>query len=32
LTFGEMAPDAKHAVSHRAIAFRRLVAGMLATR
>ncbi len=32
LTFGEMAPDAKHAVSHRAIAFRRLVDGMLAAR
>jgi len=30
LTFGEMAPDAKHAISHRAIAFRRLVDGMLA--
>jgi XTP/dITP diphosphohydrolase len=26
LTFGEMDPDAKHAVSHRAIAFRQLVA------
>ncbi|MEO5373060.1 MAG: RdgB/HAM1 family non-canonical purine NTP pyrophosphatase [Alphaproteobacteria bacterium] len=26
VTFGEMAPDAKHAISHRADAFRRLVA------
>lgn len=26
LTFGEMAPDAKHAISHRADAFRKLVA------
>jgi XTP/dITP diphosphohydrolase len=26
LTFGEMDPDAKHAVSHRAVAFRQLVA------
>jgi XTP/dITP diphosphohydrolase len=26
LTFGEMAPDAKHAISHRADAFRQLVA------
>ena len=25
LTFGEMEPDAKHAISHRAIAFRRLI-------
>jgi XTP/dITP diphosphohydrolase len=25
-TFGEMAPDAKHAISHRADAFRRLIA------
>lgn len=25
LTFGEMAPDAKHAISHRAIAFRTLI-------
>jgi XTP/dITP diphosphohydrolase len=25
LTFGEMAPEAKHAISHRAAAFRRLV-------
>jgi non-canonical purine NTP pyrophosphatase (RdgB/HAM1 family) len=30
LSFGEMAPDAKHAISHRAIAFRRLVDGLLA--
>ena len=27
LTFGEMAPEAKHAMSHRAEAFRQLVAG-----
>lgn len=27
-TFGEMEPEAKHAISHRAEAFRRLVAGM----
>ncbi len=27
-TFGEMAPDAKHAISHRADAFRQLVAGV----
>ncbi len=26
LTFGEMEPDAKHAISHRADAFRKLVA------
>jgi XTP/dITP diphosphohydrolase len=32
LTFGEMTPDAKHAISHRAIAFRRLVAGLLVAR
>ncbi|MEJ0072151.1 MAG: RdgB/HAM1 family non-canonical purine NTP pyrophosphatase [Pseudomonadota bacterium] len=30
LTFGEMEPAAKHAISHRAIAFRKLVAGLLA--
>ena len=30
LTFGEMEPAAKHAISHRAIAFRRLVDGLLA--
>jgi XTP/dITP diphosphohydrolase len=24
-TFGEMAPEAKHAISHRAVAFRRLI-------
>jgi len=29
-TFGEMAPDAKHAISHRADAFRKLVAGCFA--
>jgi XTP/dITP diphosphohydrolase len=29
-TFGEMAPAAKHAISHRAIAFRKLVAALLA--
>jgi XTP/dITP diphosphohydrolase len=29
LTFGEMEPAAKHAISHRAIAFRRLVDGVL---
>jgi XTP/dITP diphosphohydrolase len=28
-TFGEMAPDAKHAMSHRADAFRKLVAALL---
>jgi XTP/dITP diphosphohydrolase len=28
-TFGEMAPEAKHAVSHRARAFAQLVAGCL---
>jgi XTP/dITP diphosphohydrolase len=28
-TFGEMDPTAKHAISHRAIAFRRLVDGLL---
>ncbi|MDB5690621.1 MAG: non-canonical purine pyrophosphatase, RdgB/HAM1 family [Sphingomonas bacterium] len=27
-TFGEMAPDAKHAISHRAAAFRKLVAAI----
>ena len=27
LTFGEMAPDTKHAISHRADAFAQLVAG-----
>jgi XTP/dITP diphosphohydrolase len=32
LTFGEMEPTAKHAISHRAIAFRRLVDDLLATR
>jgi len=26
VTFGEMAPDAKHAISHRADAFTKLVA------
>jgi XTP/dITP diphosphohydrolase len=30
LTFGEMEPAAKHAISHRAIAFRRLVDALLA--
>ncbi|HEV2548784.1 MAG TPA: RdgB/HAM1 family non-canonical purine NTP pyrophosphatase [Stellaceae bacterium] len=30
LTFGEMAPEEKHAVSHRADAFRKLVAGAFA--
>ena len=30
LTFGEMDPDAKHAISHRAVAFRKLVAALLA--
>jgi XTP/dITP diphosphohydrolase len=30
LTFGEMEPAAKHAISHRAIAFRHLVDGLLA--
>ncbi len=30
LTFGEMEPAAKHAISHRAIAFRKLVDGVLA--
>ena len=29
-TFGEMEPTAKHAISHRAIAFRKLVDGLLA--
>jgi XTP/dITP diphosphohydrolase len=29
-TFGEMEPDAKHAISHRADAFRKLVAAVLA--
>jgi XTP/dITP diphosphohydrolase len=29
-TFGEMAPDAKHAISHRAVAFRKLVAACFA--
>ena len=29
LTFGEMNPDAKHAISHRADAFRKLVAALL---
>lgn len=29
LTFGEMDPDAKHAISHRADAFRKLVAAVL---
>lgn len=28
-TFGEMEPDAKHAISHRAVAFRKLVAAIL---
>jgi XTP/dITP diphosphohydrolase len=32
LTFGEMDPSAKHAISHRAIAFRKLVDGLLADR
>ncbi len=32
LTFGEMEPSAKHAISHRAIAFRKLVDGLLADR
>lgn len=30
LTFGEMAPDAKHAISHRADAFAKLIAGCFA--
>jgi XTP/dITP diphosphohydrolase len=30
LTFGEMAPEEKHAISHRADAFRKLVAGAFA--
>ena len=30
LTFGEMAPEEKHAISHRAAAFRKLVAGSFA--
>ncbi len=30
VTFGEMDPDAKHAISHRAEAFKRFVAGCLA--
>jgi XTP/dITP diphosphohydrolase len=30
LTFGEMAPEEKHAISHRADAFRKLVAGSFA--
>jgi XTP/dITP diphosphohydrolase len=29
LTFGEMEPAAKHAISHRAVAFRKLVAALL---
>jgi XTP/dITP diphosphohydrolase len=29
-TFGEMDPDAKHAISHRAVAFRKLAASCLA--
>lgn len=29
-TFGEIAPDAKHAISHRAAAFKKLVAALLA--
>ena len=29
ITFGEMDPDAKHAMSHRAVAFRQLVATCL---
>jgi XTP/dITP diphosphohydrolase len=29
LTFGEMEPDTKHAISHRAIAFRKLVDALL---
>jgi XTP/dITP diphosphohydrolase len=29
VTFGEMEPDAKHAISHRADAFRKLVAALL---
>lgn len=29
-TFGEMDPDEKHAISHRAVAFRQLLAGALA--
>lgn len=32
LTFGEMEPEAKHAMSHRADAFRQLVAGCFAPR
>jgi XTP/dITP diphosphohydrolase len=28
-TFGEMDPDAKHAMSHRAAAFRKLVAALI---
>jgi|APTNR8051073442_1049403.scaffolds.fasta_scaffold06569_6 XTP/dITP diphosphohydrolase len=31
ITFGEMEPDAKHAISHRADAFRQLVAACVAT-
>jgi len=27
-TFGEMEPDAKHAISHRAEAFKRLIAAL----
>lgn len=30
ITFGEMEPDAKHAISHRAMAFRQLVAACFA--
>ncbi len=30
ITFGEMEPDAKHAISHRAMAFRKLVAACFA--
>jgi XTP/dITP diphosphohydrolase len=31
LTFGEMEPADKHAISHRALAFRKLVDALLAT-
>ena len=31
ITFGEMAPDEKHAISHRAVAFRELTARCLTT-
>jgi XTP/dITP diphosphohydrolase len=31
-TFGEMDPDAKHRISHRAVAFGKLVAACLAAK